>query len=52
VFFLDHDYGFYPYGTKHTAGIYTHVANSLDEWLNLLIVSNGQKGTGGRFIPL
>jgi hypothetical protein len=36
VFYLDHDYGFYPFGTEPTKEAYTIVADTLDEWLEQL----------------
>jgi hypothetical protein len=53
VFFLDHEYGFYPFSSKLAKeGAYTHVASSLDQWLVQLARTGGWNGLGGRFIPL
>jgi hypothetical protein len=53
VFFLDHDYGFYPYSSElATYSAYTHIAGSIDEWLVQLARTGGWDGLGGRFISL
>jgi hypothetical protein len=53
VFFLDHEYGFYPYRSELATGdAYAHVAGSIDEWLVQLVQTGGWEGLGGRFIPL
>ena len=53
VFFLDHEYGFYPYSSElATEDAYAHVAGSIDEWLVRLVQTGGWDGLGGRFKPL
>lgn len=52
VFFLDHDYAYFPYGAGFTMEAYSHVANSLEEWLEQLVRTNGAEGMGSQFIPL
>lgn len=52
VFFLDHEYGFYPFAPELARNAYVHVADSLDEWLGQLARTGGEDGTGGRWIPL
>lgn len=52
IFYLDRYYGAYPYSSHFAKKGYLHVANSLEEWLERLVQSNGQDGTGGVFIPL
>jgi hypothetical protein len=52
IFFLDHEYGAYPYADEHTREAYIQVAASLEEWLDKLIESKGWNGTGGKLIPL
>ena len=46
VFYLDHDYAYYPFGTSMTQKPYGKIANSISEWLDILINTNGEKGTG------
>ncbi|MGH2536414.1 MAG: SMI1/KNR4 family protein [Candidatus Promineifilaceae bacterium] len=52
VFYLDHDYGAYPYSDRSAREGYPLIANSLPEWLELLIRTDGRDGLGGVFIPL
>jgi hypothetical protein len=52
IFYLDHDYGAYPYSDKSAREGYFHIAKSLQEWLDILIRTDGQDGIGGKFIPL
>lgn len=52
VFFLDHGYGFYPYMDESTRDAYAYVADSLGQWLERLVQSEGQDGMGNRWIPL
>jgi hypothetical protein len=50
IFFLDHELHWYPHGIEGTRDDYLHVADSLEEWLEQLVTSNGGKGIGE--IPL
>jgi hypothetical protein len=52
VFYLDHEYGFLPYGTNITQDAYQPVASSFDKWITILIETSGGGGTGARWIPL
>lgn len=52
VFFLDHDYGYYPLRAEGTIDAYTNVATSLEDWLRLLLHTRGSGGMGEKFIPL
>jgi hypothetical protein len=52
IFFLDHEYGCYPYGIEFTREAYLPVADSLGNWLAKLIDTNGGDGMGGAWIPL
>lgn len=52
VFFLDHDYGFYPFGVESTREAYIHVADSISAWLEQLITTSGEGGVGGKIVPL
>ncbi|HRQ39113.1 MAG TPA: SMI1/KNR4 family protein [Chloroflexota bacterium] len=52
IFYLDHDYAYYPFGTHYTRGVYFPVAYSLTEWLEILSLTNGSASIGKLFIPL
>jgi hypothetical protein len=62
IFYLDHDYAYYPYrDVKDTyypyrdvngEGTYTHIAGSLEEWFDLLIQSSGRDGIGDHFFSV
>lgn len=52
VFYLDHEYGFYPFGGRGTGHAYEAVADSIDSWLDLLLQTRGAGGIGNRHIPL
>ena len=52
VFYLDHDYGFYPHGAEGTEEAYERVSGSIGDWLEMLVETRGLVGTGGRFVPL
>jgi hypothetical protein len=52
VFFLHHDYGFYPFESDLPPDAYPPVAASIEEWLERLGRSYGWDGTGGRLIAL
>lgn len=52
VFFLDHEYAYYPYGIEFTHDAYSYVADSIDDWLELLVKTGGWDAMGGKFIPL
>ena len=41
VFYLDHDYLFYPYGIPFTKDAYIVVADSIEEWLEQLVTKRG-----------
>lgn len=49
VFYLDHDYAYYPYRDIESEGAYSHIAGSLEEWIDLLIQSSGRDGMGNHF---
>jgi hypothetical protein len=44
IFFLDHDYAYYPYRDIEEEGAYIRLADSLNHWLDLLIQSKGRDG--------
>ncbi len=50
VFFLDHDYAFYPYGVDDTRSAYKHIAGSIAECLGLLAQTYGRAGMGPRLL--
>jgi hypothetical protein len=52
VFFLDHEYEFYPVGHEATIEAYHFVAATIEDWLDRLIVTNGWDGAGGKYLPL
>ena len=49
VFYLDHDYAYYPYRDIKSEGAYSHIADSLKQWFDLLIQSSGRAGIGVHF---
>lgn len=52
IFFLDHDYAYFPFEDEFTKDAYVHVANTLDEWLAALARTSGFEGMGDKLIPL
>jgi hypothetical protein len=52
IFYLDHDYSYYPFRAYYTKNAYFPVAPSLKEWLEILYRTNGRAGIGDLFIPL
>lgn len=52
IFFLDHEYQFFPYDTLETHHAYKHVAPSLESWFAKLVESSGWDGLGGVTIPI
>ena len=52
IFYYNHEYGPYPYAENILSQEgYPLVANSLQDWLERLIQTNGRDGLGGQFIP-
>jgi len=51
VFLLDHDYGYFPYSNVRDPE-YEIIADSLEEWLSILLNSFGRDGTGRRYYPV
>ena len=51
VFFLDHEYEFFPYDESTIEAYYT-IAESLEAWLELVAKTKGWGGFGRRVPPL
>ncbi len=45
VFFVDHEYEFFPFGAESTSAAYVVLANSFEEWLTELATTDGMSGS-------